>query len=494
MTALGGGLLTPNASAATTSSLSADYNAGYSLGLQAYEYGRPLLDTQRVFDTETSVNISDDSGDGPVNHFNNLTHLATPSANQQTVVAPNDDTLYSLAWLDLSSQPQIVHVPKIQGRFFALGLLTPWTENFYNITSLEGPTTAGSYGVTSGGDYAVVPPGWHGTLPAGVTRIDAPYDRVWIIGRTLIRGEADRAAVNAIQAQYSVVPLSKYGTDYQAPVPTEPVTSVTSATIPGTQPGDDPLAFYTALDKELAIFPPPTQDAPLLTKLHAIDVGAGLNPATDKKLSAQTLQGMRDAVTDGPSKVASALKTLYMTNSLSHNGSMVVATGNYGTDYQLRAIVDKVGLGALRPDISIYPITQTTQLLQTLKGAHKYVLHIAAGQTPPGTGGFWSVTMYDQNGFFVPNTLDRYVLNDRSDFHKNTDGSIDIYIQTAAPKNPAQLQNWLPAPAGTFHVIWRLYGPGSAMASILNGHGWRPPAIQECVLGRGLLQLTRCAS
>ena len=101
------------AAGATSASADAtsDYNTGYTLGHQAYEYGLPLLDTARVFKTTTSVNVSDGSGDGPVNQFNSFAKLVVPSPDQKTVVAPNEDTLYSIAWLDLSHQPQVIHVP-----------------------------------------------------------------------------------------------------------------------------------------------------------------------------------------------------------------------------------------------------------------------------------------------------------------------------------------------------------------------------------------------
>ena len=120
------------------------------------------------------------------------------------------------------------------------------------------------------------------------------------------------------------------------------------------------------------------------------------------------------------------------------------------------------------------------------------MLHIPAGDLPP-VHGFWSLTMYDPNGFFVPNPLERYVINDRSDLHHNPDGSIDLYVQQAKPSNPTQAQNWLPAPTGNFRLIWRLYDTTSAKRGILNGTGWQPPKIQPCTAGVGPLG-TGCAS
>ncbi len=488
-------LLAATGSAASASS-SSDYNTGYTLGHEAYEYGLPLLDMQRVYETQTSVNVPDGSGDGPVNHFNSLPHLAMPTASQQSVVAPNEDTLYSIAWLDLSHGPQVIHVPAIKHRFYVIPLYTPWTENFYNITSehVGRGAGAGSYGVTGGGNWAVVPPHFHGKLPRGVKRIDSPYTRVWIIGRTEIRGKSDTAAVDKIQRGYTITPLSKYGQDYAPKAPRHAKRTLTIATIPGTQPGQDSLQFYAALGRELKLFGPEPGDRALLAQLRAIDVGPGLDPATDPNLSAATLQGMRDAVTQGPANLRKELTQLYISNANAHNGYLTVETGNYGTNYQLRALVDKVGLGALRNDIATYPLADTDRSLHPLTGASSYVVHIPAGQLPPVTG-FWSLTMYDSNGFFVPNLLHRYVINDRSKLHRNPNGSIDIYIQQTEPTNPQQAQNWLPAPAGAFHVIWRLYGlKPSALSGVMEGTGWTPAAIQPCVGGHGAQLMTACAS
>ena len=466
---------TPSASSADASS---DYVTGYTLGHQAYEYGLPLLDTERVYRTETSVNVSDGAGDGPVNQFNSVGRLVTTTKNAKTIVAPNHDTLYSMAWLHLRHGPVVIHVPAIKRRFFVIALYSPWTENFYNVTSdATGPAGHGDYGVRTGGDYAVVPRGWNGRLPAGVKRIRSRYPRVWIIGRTLIRGESDLAAVRRIQRGYTVTPLSKYGKRSAPKRPRHPARRVKFATVPGTKPGDDPLAFYTALDRELERFGPEPGDGPLLGRLKAIDVGLGMDPAHDPHLSAATLQGMRDAVTEGPASLQSELTGFYVANSQRHNGYLVVRTGTYGSNYRRRAIVDHVGLGAPTPDISIYPLAQTDHSLHPLTGAKSYVLHLPPGRLPP-VHGFWSLTVYDLDGYLVPNALHRYLINDRSDLHHNPDGSINIYVQHKEPSDPLKAQNWLPAPAGDFRLLWRLYDTEGALRGILDGTGWQPPVIE----------------
>lgn len=461
-----------------------DYDTGYALGTETYEYGVPLLDTRRAYRTATSVSRPDTAAHAPVNRFSHAAGLARPE--DRDVVAPNHDTLYSMAWLNLAHQPQVIHVPRIRDRFFALELLSPWTENFANISSVTGDAR--------GGDFAIVGPGFEGRLPDGVSKIRSPYDRVWVIGRTLVRDEADVEAVNRIQRKYRITPLSKLGTGYR-PSESKPLdTTVDEATIPGLAEGDDPLSFYTALGRDLVRFEPPAADDPMLEKLAAIGVGPGLDPAADASLSADTLRGMRDAVRDGPDNVQTKLVSMYVASAGLHNGYLIGDVGHYGTDYELRAIVDKVGFGALKPKIALYPFAQTSRDLAPLTGEERYVLHIPESQLPVPARAFWSLSLYDEEMYFFANPFERYVLNDRSDLHYNADGSLDLYVQQQEPSDPDQARNWLPAPSGGFRLMWRLYDTRGATESILDGSGWQPPPILACDASGVASDGTRCAS
>jgi hypothetical protein len=477
---------------ARTHSATPAYERGYRLGTEAYEYGYPLLDMERTFRTQTSTNVPDGQGDGPVNQFSNERHFT--GASNHTVVAPNRDTLYSIAWLDLSREPQVIHVPAIKHRFYVIPLYDAWTNNFYNITSVHRELPgAGQYDHSTGGNYVVVPAGWKGHLPRGVVRVVAPTSRVWIIGRTYVKDASDFKAVNRIQDGYRVTPLSLFGKSYRRARPEHPNRHRHSFTIPGTQPGQDPLSFYVALDKLLDTFPPKPADRPLMAKLKAIGVGPGLDPR-HAGLSPQTLAGMRDAVKNGPTTIHDFLVKEYVASAGAHNGYLVSQTGSYGTHYEVRALVDQIGQGALRSDVSIYPVAQTDDKLATLTGSTRYVIHIPAGGLPP-VQAFWSLTLYDTNGFFVPNPLKRYLLNDRSHLHHNADGSIDLYLQSTRPSSAQQVQNWLPTPAGQdFRLIWRLYGPGAATRGILSGSGYRLPPIQACGPTGHAPDGTACAS
>ena len=457
----------------------ADYDRGLALGTEAYQYGVPLLDMQRVFSSTTNVRVCNPiTGHGPVNEFCSVRNLV--KASERTVNAPNNDTLYSVAWLDLSQQPEVLHAPAIRNRFWEFELLDPWTNNFYNITSAHLQLGAGDFRVTGGGNWAVVGPGFRGKLPRGVIRVESKYSRVWVIGRTYVAGPSDLAAVHKIQNEYAVVPLSKFGQAY-IPPPAKTVGGSGAATIPGTLPGEDPLDFYAALGKEMLEFPPPAADRPLLAQLRAIDVGPGLNPEHDAKLSLALRSGMRAAVRQGPSKVLSAFLAIYLKQFARHNGYFISDLGDWGTDYLDRAIGDRIGLGGQRASIATYPFAVFDDTKAPLTGSKRYVLHIARGGLPP-VKAFWSLTMYNDNSFFVPNPLGRYLINGLSRLHTNPDGSIDIYIQHQKPSNPEQVSNWLPATAAGagFRLIWRLYDLGNATRGVLDGSGWQPPAIQPC--------------
>ncbi|MDL9979046.1 DUF1254 domain-containing protein [Microbacterium sp. ASV49] len=443
------------------------YDRGYRLGLDAYRYGLPLVTTDKTYVNQTSIDIPNGRGFGPVNHLNPIRQFVQPQ--DRSVVAPNLDTLYSIGWLDLSKEPQIIHIPKIKDRYFVVPLMSPYTENFANLGSVD---------KTPPGDYAVVgPQDADLPLPKHVTRIVSPYDRVWIIERVYADNNSakDIKEVNKIQDEITVVPLSQYPRkNWTAPVPAHPDTTIDD---PGLPKG---MAFYDKLGTLLAEFPPPAADQPMLDELAGIGVGPGMHPSTDASLDPETVAGMTAAVADGPAAVLADAHGMYAKNFTRFNGYFVTPTGTYGTDYGLRAVVTQVGLGALRPEQSVYPLALLDRTGQPLTGQKSYTIHIPAGGLPPVTPptGFWSVTMYDSTGFVVNNEINRYAINDRTDLHRNADGSIDLYVQNTRPSDPLQAQNWLPAPAGGFQLLWRIYGADRAqIPGILGGTGWKAPAV-----------------
>jgi len=455
LTACSGG--TTSAAPSPTSSA---YREAYAIGLDAYVYGLPLITTDATFRTMTSVAVPQGAF-GPVNTVNNV---RTPNnAGSTAVVAPGSTSLSSIAWIDLSGGPQVLHVPEVVGHFFVLALLDPYTENLVNLGTASG-TEPGDYVITTPAqEDAVIPPGAH--------RIAVDYPRIWMIGSTQLKGDADVPAVNAIQNGYTLMPLSAYGTARTPPAPTSTATAI-STYAPSTS-----IELFDQLGALLAQFPPPAADAPALARFAAVGIGPGRSPSTDPSLSADQRQGLADAVAAGPAQIRADLKSLYAASAPKHAGYLLGGFGRYGTDYAERAVISQIGLGAFVPQQAVYAMGWNDAAGTPLEGSSAYVLHLA---TPPPTAEGWSLTVYDLQGRLVANDAGRYALTSTSDLARNPDGSVDLYLQPDRPASDAAAANWIPTPRGQgFEVAWRLFAPDpSAVDGIIDGSGWQPPAVQ----------------
>jgi hypothetical protein len=469
------------ASSASAGSGMTEYEQAHAYALAAYEYGLPLLDLNRTFRTSTSVNVTNGRGGGAVNRFNHFRKLA--DAKDRTVVLPNSDTLYSMAWIDLRRGPQVIHTKKGTKRFHVLELMDPYSENFANIGSPRG--------ARPDGDYLVVRKKWKGKKPRGLKLIRSPYDRIWIIGRTLVLSQKDLPRVHKVQNTFRITPLKKWNPkrpySYRYPKPKKVDRTKNEAHIPGTGAGEDPAAYFDALGDLLKRFPPPARDRAILGTLKkTLGIGPGLHPVAGGKLSEDQLDAMRDVVTDAPARMQSDLLSTYFENFDIHNGWVVARTGHYGTDYHRRAQIARFGLGAPTPNVAMYPVAVTDHNRVPLNGARRYVVHFDADQVKPPVKFFWSLTLYDNDSFFVDNPIDRYLLNDRSKLALNPDGSLDIYVQPNRPADPQQVSNWLPSPAAdaaqpAFRLTMRLYGLSKkGIRDLYQGTGWQLPSILPC--------------
>jgi hypothetical protein len=421
----------------------------------------PLMEFNRVTAAQTSVTLPDAIGDAPVNQFGNARILA--DARERVIVQPNNDTLYSLAHLDLSRTALVLHVPAIaHHRYFAFEFLDPYT----NVFAYVGTRTTGQ----GGGTFLITGPRFRGRVPNGMRRIRSPYARTWLVGRTLVLGAGDLAAAHRIQNAYALIPLAAYarhGLSWRAPKPRQVVQ------VPRVVREPTGLAFFDALGTALAHNPPPARDAAILRELRGVGVGVGLHPSREH-LSAATVAALRAAVAGGPAYVSALKTTLALRSIVRTHGWFVPPAdiGAYGTDYELRAVVALQGLAANRAAEAVYDIAIMDPKQNFLNAAHDYVVHFAPGALPPARY-FWSLTMYDQSFFLVANPLGRYALGNRSpSLRRNADGSLDIYLQHTMPVGHAG--NWLPTPAtGNFEVTLRMYGP---RASVLDGT-YKLPAI-----------------
>jgi len=432
----------------------------HDIGVDAYIYFYPLLSMDITRKQFTNIEPGKEFGKGPMNTFVNVP--AYPPADFKGVVRSNFDTLYSIAWLDLTEEPLVVSAPDTDGRFYLLPMLDMWTDVFAS----PGWRTTG----TQAANFLVTPPGWIGTVPEEFTRIAAPTPYVWIIGRTRTDGPADYDAVHKIQAAYQVTPLSGWG---KAPVPgavkIDP--SVDMKTPPKIQVDAMPAEkYFTYAAELLKLHPPHSTDEPIIARMKRIGIEPGksfdfdkLDPAVKKALASVP----EDAQLVMTWKVATIAR---VANGWSMNTDTMGVYGNY---YLKRAMVSQLGLGANLPEDAIYPLNLADDTGKPLDGANKYAIHFDKGATPP-VNAFWSITLYDSEGFQVGNALNRFAVSGWMPFKTAPDGSLDIYFQNESPGKDKEA-NWLPAPKGAFNLTMRLYSP---QADALSGK-WNPPPVHK---------------
>jgi hypothetical protein len=441
----------------------------HAIGVDAYLYFYPLV-TMDITRKQLS-NVEPGKGlGGPMNAFANISEY--PPADMKAVVRPNFDTLYSSGWLDLTKEPMIVSVPDTGGRYYLLPMLDMWTDVFAS----PGWRTTG----TEAGNFLVVPPGWRPDLKGGLSdefnfpknlqRIDAPTPYVWIIGRTKTDGPQDYDAVHKIQAGYKITPLSQWG---KAP---EPVSAkidpaIDMKTPPKTQVDSMAAGPYFAYAAELIrLSPPHLTDEPIIALMKRIGIEIGQSFDLDKVDPV-----IKKALESVPQDAQKLMKWKVATLARVANGwSMNTDTmGVYGNFYLKRAVVAQLGLGANLPEDAIYPLNLGDESGKPLDGANKYTIHFEKAILPP-VNGFWSITLYDQEGFQVANTLNRFAISSWMPFNYNSDGSLDLYFQNESPGADKEA-NWLPAPKTPFNLCLRLYAP---KFEVLTGK-WNPPPVMR---------------
>lgn len=431
--------------------------------IDAYIYAYPLVIadiTKQIMINVVAPENKAGNANAPINQFAHVNAFPTPEFYD--IVRPNVDTLYSVAWLDLSQEPIVLSVPDTHGRYYLMPLLDAWTNVFASL----GARTTG----TKAQDFVIVGPQWRGTVPKKMTIIHAPTNTVWILGRTQTNGKKDYASVHAIQKGYKLAPLSSFGRPYTAPKGRfDP--SIDMKTAPVDQVARmDAQQFFELFANLLIKHPPPQADHAMLESLQKIGIQQGKKfkfaalPKTLQKTLATAIDRARQKMQQ---------EIINLGQRVNGWGIMRTNIGSYGTDYLTRAVVALVGIGANLPEDAIYPTIFVDAANKPLDGTHNYRIHFDKNQIPP-VHAFWSVTMYNAHSFLVPNVINRYALGDRDALHFNKDGSLDLYIQHTMPTKAHQA-NWLPAPQGRFNLTMRLYWPEQA---VLNGT-WMPPAIQK---------------
>ena len=421
---------------------------------EAYTYLYPLVTMEVTRRQLANIPPGTREGFGPPNQFH---HLRTfPDADFRAVVRPNFDTLYSSAWLDLTRGPVIVEVPDSDDRYYMMPMLDMWTDVFAN----PGKRTTGTGAQT----FVVTAPGYSGDLPAGATPIAAPTPHVWVIGRTQTNGPADYAAVNAFQDGLRITELagpSTFVIDESVDTTTEPLRLVDAMSA---------AEFFTLAARTMAVNPPHRSDFSQMARMSLLGVAPGVDFDADRFDAAELAE-----IEAGAKAAQAALHAGVARLAVPVNGwAMLTDTmGVYGNEYFRRAVITLVGLGANPAQDAVYPLLVADADGKPTVGDHDYVIHFDADQLPPAQA-FWSITMYDAEGFQAPNELNRFAIGDRDPLVFNPDGSLDIYMQHGDP-GPDRRANWLPAPTGPVGITMRLYAPAPAA---LDGT-WHPPAVRR---------------
>ena len=438
------------------------------LGAEAYIFGYPLvmMDVTRVHAAHAV---------GPQNQLHRARQF--PNANFRAVVRPNVDTLYTTAFINMDQGPWVFEMAANAQRYEVMPFMDAWT----NVFAAPGTRTSG----TAGGRFLLAGPHWQGSVPEGMTLLRSPTQMVWLIGRTQTNGAADYALVHRLQDGLSLRRLSDGAAPAQ-PSPQAQAVAPSPALAPARTPAmavdtaantEPPLLqmqamavqdFFTRLATLMVNNPPAGADAPMLLKLSRIGVAPGQAPQWGPLDRASVAMGRWLA----DFKVAQELKKpREWVRGWSTPPAML---GQYGTHYNIRAVVAMVGLGANWPADAMYPQARVDAQGQALNGSHRYRLHFSPAQLPP-VRAFWSVTAYGADDFLIANPLNRYALGDRDPLLFNADGSLDLWIQAQAPAGEQQ-RNWLPVKADApFLLNARLYWPRE---SALNGE-WGMPAVER---------------
>jgi hypothetical protein len=434
-----------------------------ALARDAYFYAFPIVLMDITRQQATNVpNAVTMPMRAPVNQF---VHFRTyPKADAKEVVRFNFDTLYSAAWADVSKEPIILSVPDTNGRYYLIPFLDMWTDVFNS----PGMRTTG----TKARNFALVMPGWQGQLPQGVDRVEAPTSMVWILGRTQTNGPADYDNVHKIQDGFRLTPLSQWGKNPETPAAFPVDVKIDGKTPPLDQIMKlDGVTMLTRLATLMKVYPPHGNDYPILFRLQALGIAPGkdFDPG---KLDAGTVASINEGAIEARTELVKRVKSI----GTRVNGWSILTdnVGTYGTSYEQRAVIALAGLGANLPADAIYPNAFLDAEGKPLNGGANYVVHFEKGKLPPADA-FWSVTMYDEQGFQVPNPIERFAIGDRSKLVFNADGSLDLYVQAASPGQEKE-SNWLPAPKDApFALTMRIYAP---RPEALDGT-WTPPPIRR---------------
>jgi hypothetical protein len=428
-----------------------------AIAKEAYTYANPVVDSYRIL-YGSFVNSGDPEFKAPWNQIRNFARVYTP--DDRAVQTPNSDTPYSWLGLDLRAEPMVLTVPAIEAdRYFSIQLVDLYTHNFEYI----GSRTTGN----EGGHFLIAGPGWQGEAPEGITRvIHCETELALGVYRTQLLNPGDIDTVKAIQAGYTVQPLSAF-LGKPAPEPAPAVDFIEP--LSRDEIRESPKVFEQ-LNFVLQLCPTHSSEVELMERFAKLDIGAGKTfdfSHFPTEIREAVGQGIADAWAD-----FAELKEKADAGEVG-SGEVFGTREHLQNNYLYRMAAAVLGIWGNSEAEAIYPTYYVDADGQKLDGAHRYTLRFAPGELPP-VNSFWSLTMYElPESLLVANPIDRTLLNSSmfDEFMRDDDGSITLYVQHDSP-GKAREPNWLPAPEGPFSATMRLYWP---KAEALDGNWTQPP-------------------
>lgn len=439
--------------------LSLQQDSIVSLVRKAYLYAMPLIYTDV---TRLTYNIPD----------NTLLHNHSfPDDTFHNVVAPNNDTNYSISFLELNNEPVVITTPDTKGRYYVFPFLDGWTNNF----SIIGKRTTGTHPQK----YLITGPNWKGKVPIGLKKIKSPTNLVWIIGRIQVNSKKDQKEfVVPIQDQFKLITLSKWlKKDTSAVQPQYKrygsyLIENTNKKVPEVVKNLSIEDFFNYFNALLKDNPPAAIDKEIIQEIASIGIKAGGHFSLNDF--------------DANTRKALKLIPLNVYNDFAENKKWESTSGetakakegnprDYKTNYALRAQIAYSGLGALPPEEAIYYSYYNDSHKEPLDGQNNYIIHFDKGQLPPAQE-FWSYTIYGKDRYLTANAIKRYAIGNRNKLNFNKDGSLTIYLSHKAPEKN-KINNWLPIPDKVFNIVARIYVPTPEF--LKNRSIWENPLPQK---------------
>ncbi|MEU3144003.1 DUF1254 domain-containing protein [Streptomyces sp. NPDC006999] len=424
-----------------------------ALAAEAYVYGFPLvfnLDEVERFTRKGMGSLAPTA-------FNRFSHADTLAGPDDTFVSINNDTVYSMAQLDLSGGPLLMRVPDTGGRYYVFQFVDAWTNNFAYVGRRATGTAAGTFLLTG--------PGWSGEVPAGTVRITSPTSVASIVGRWACDGPDDLAAVRALQQATALAPFGDRAASAGLPAP--------EVAVDGSE-----LLFFEKLRTRMRAFPPAGADQDYQQRFAPLGLLESASPYSDPPAGLE--QALRAGHTAGRERVEHA--TTHGSSPEQNGWKLAYDAFNYNLDFfgpgtldtpqwvfsdratarVVRAAAARAGLWGNHGYEAAYAMTWSDGDGSPLDGTRAYTLRF---ETTPPVDAFWSVTMYDLPDYYlVANPIDRYSVGDRTPgLHYERDGSLTLHLEPDRPADPAAAANWLPTPPGPFRPVLRMYQPRPAV-------------------------------